>query len=88
MRSLVRAIWLAPFYFCLLTVFAVWPWRHGSPWFLLGPLRLPDIAWRASVLRLVVFRLFFREKRLARPQGSLFRCTGRQLPLRGRSSRS
>ena len=61
---LARALLLAPFYFALLTLFAVWPWRFGSPFFLLKPLGLPEDARQASTLRLFALRLRIRDKRL------------------------
>ena len=57
---------LAPFYFVLLTLFAVWPWRLGAPFRLIAPLCLPDDARLASCLRLALFRLSFRDRWLLR----------------------
>jgi len=62
--AVIRALLLAPFYFTLLTLFALWPWRFGSPFFLTRPLRLPDNARDASTLRLLALRLWFRDKRI------------------------
>lgn len=62
--AFVRALLLAPFYFTLLTLFALWPWRFGSPFFLTRPLRLPDNARAASILRLFALRLWVRDKRI------------------------
>lgn len=67
--AVARALVLAPFYFALLTLFAIWPWRFGSPFFLIGPLRLPEEARRVSVLRLFALRLFLRDKRLIQARG-------------------
>jgi len=64
--ALVKALALAPFYFGLLTLFAVWPWRLGTPFRLMAPLRLSDDARTANCLRLVLFRLSFRDRWLFR----------------------
>jgi len=69
LAAFARALVLAPFYFVLLTLFAVWPWRFGSPFFLIGPLRLPEEARRVSILRLIALRLFLRDKRLLQRRG-------------------
>ena len=62
--ALVRALLLAPFYFTLLTLFALWPWRFGSPFFLTRPLRLPGNARDASTLRLLALRLYGGDGRI------------------------
>jgi len=64
--ALTRALVLAPFYFLLLTLFGLWPWRFGSPFFLVRPLRIPPDARKTFVLRLLTHRLLLRDDRLLR----------------------
>lgn len=68
--ALIRAVVLAPFYFLLLTIFGLWPWRFGSPFFLLKPLRIPREARKTFILRLLAHRLLLRDDRLLREDTS------------------
>jgi Sugar-transfer associated ATP-grasp len=64
--ALARAFVLAPFYFLLLTLFGLWPWRFGSPFFLVKPLRIPQNAQKTFILRLLAHRMLLRDDRLLR----------------------
>jgi len=64
LRAIIKAIILAPLYFMLLTLFGLWPWRFGSPFFLLKPLRVPPDAQKALDLRLLTHRLILRDEHL------------------------
>jgi len=58
--ALVRALVLFPFYYLLLTLFTLWPWRLGSPLFLVRHLAFVKTAPKAATLRLVQLRLAVR----------------------------
>jgi len=64
--AIARAVVLGPLYFVLLTLFGLWPWRFGSPFFLVKPLGIPQDAQRTFVLRLLAHRLLLRDDRLLR----------------------
>lgn len=55
-----RALFLFPFYYCLLTLFALWPWSLGSPFVLVRPLGVLKVAPKASALRILLLRLELR----------------------------
>ena len=58
--ALVRALVLFPFYFLLFTLFILWPWRLGAPFFLVRHLAVVKIAPQAAALRLIQLRLQVR----------------------------
>ena len=66
-----RAIVLLPLYFLTLTLFALWPWRLGPPFFLVRPLGLLRQAPRASALRLIMLRLELRTEWTSRAPGRI-----------------
>jgi hypothetical protein len=64
--GVARALVLAPLYYLLLTLFGLWPWHRGSPWFLLRPISIPGPARETFRLRTLEHRLLLRGQRLLR----------------------
>jgi len=58
--ALVRALVLFPFYYLLLSTYALWPWRLGAPLFLVRDLAFVKAAPQAAMLRLSQLRLYVR----------------------------